>query len=63
MKIETQQLIEYHGLRIRNSPGEKYDWCAKNFGNLGTRWFIKNNYIYFKNEADFSWYVLMWGDK
>ena len=61
MEIEIQQLIEYHGVRVKSNSKEVLQWCIDQFGMCNTRWFLKNNYIYFKHEKDFTWYLLKWG--
>ena len=65
METEIQQLIEYHGVRVKYSRDNKItdmiNWCYEQFGRPSSRWLVKGNYIYFKNEEDFTWYLLKWG--
>lgn len=67
METEIQQLIDYHGTRLKrpiNDPAkftEMINWCYAQFGPLSERWFLLGSYIYFKNEEDFTWYLLTWG--
>lgn len=67
METEIQQLNEYHGIRLKQSINEPrklteiLTWCSVQFGPLSKRWFLKGSYIYFKNEEDFTWYLLKWG--
>lgn len=60
-----EQLIDYYGIRMTFASSKtRYDqtkWCAEQFGVGTDRWFSQNNYIFFKNEADFTWYLLKWG--
>lgn len=59
-----EKLIEYHGVRMPTVGDARYNrtkWCAEQFGIGTDRWFQRNNYLYFKHEKDFTWYLLTWG--
>ena len=61
----TEKLIEYYGTRMKLSGNktrfEQCKWCTDQFGVGTDRWFSQNNYIYFKHEKGFTWYLLKWG--
>ena len=62
METEIQQLRTYHGVRLKPFTSEILEWCTYQFGGFNTeRVFLKGNYLYFKNEEDFTWYLLKWG--
>jgi hypothetical protein len=39
---------------------EQVNWCYSQFGVPGNRWFSINNKIFFRDEADYSWYLMMY---
>ena len=62
MEIEIQLLKTYHGVRLAPFTPEKLAWCVQQFGGWQSeRCFLKGNYLYFKNEEDFTWFLLKWG--
>lgn len=36
------------------------EWCETQFEAEGTRWFVKNEKFYFKNEQDMTMFILRW---
>jgi len=62
LETEIQQPLIYHGVRVTEPKNEKLNWCTENFGGFNTsRCLLKGSYLYFKNEEDFTWYILRWG--
>jgi hypothetical protein len=49
-----------------SSRHRRIEWCKSNFkkgswyARSGVRWW-GGYYIHFKNQSDFSWYILRWG--
>lgn len=59
-----EQLIDFHGVLLsscRSTRWYQINWCTEQFGVDLKRWFQLQNYIYFRNESDFTWYLLKWG--
>jgi hypothetical protein len=42
---------------IRTLP---YEWCKKNYGSEGVRWFEKKGKFFFKDEKDATMFILRW---
>lgn len=36
------------------------EWCKTQFGKPGSRWFLKGDKFYFKDEKDMTMFVLRW---
>jgi len=54
-------IIEFNSWRI---PDEVMAWVQVKFGpGDGTRWFLRNNKLYFARSQDHLMFILTWGDK
>ena len=39
---------------------EHENWCKTQFGKPGSRWFLKGDKFYFKDEKDMTMFILRW---
>ena len=60
----SEELHDYYGVLLSSCNSTRWDqvtWCTEQFKVDTNRWFQFQNYSYFRNEADFTWYLLKWG--
>jgi hypothetical protein len=51
---------DYHVVELHWIPDEVIDWCSKQYGEHGDRWFTGRNKIYFKNKLDHMMFLVRW---
>ena len=56
---------DYHVVEFNSRvPEYLIDWLENKFGiGDGSRWFLRQNRLYFKDGKDHLLFVLSWGDK
>ena len=53
-------VIEYHCIQFEHIYADVYIWLRETFGPAGTRWFIKGQSLYIKDDRDYTWFTLRW---
>lgn len=52
----------YRGSHKDDNPAYEVDlWCNQQFGVQPERWAVDLQGYWFKEEADYNWFVLRWG--
>lgn len=52
--------VDYHIVELNRIPDDVYEWCVKQFGPSGERWFVRSPKIYFTNKLDHMMFLVRW---
>jgi hypothetical protein len=51
---------EWHGVELTQLTGDMINWLITTYGNDAKKWFLRGNWIYFRDQRDHTMFLLRW---